>query len=664
MGELLSFALYYQKMGFFVLPIYGIKNGICSCHYSTCPSPGKHPILKNGLHGSSNSIETIENWWKHKHPESNIAIRTGEISNISVLDIDPRNDSQNGLALLQENLPNTLQCLSGGNGQHLYFKYNKLVSSNKNNFLPGLDFKSNNGMIIAPPSRHHSQRIYHWKNGIPHKKEIIDIPQWLIDKINIPQKENNALSSSSLLITEGGRNNYLTTLAGTMRRKGASAEAISVAILKENEIKCSPQLSTKEVLSISKSISQYRPALKSEPLLVDEKAFSGPIGDIVKKIFPHTESSKEALLLQLLTAVGNIYGDKCFYQVESTKLFTNLFCVIVGQSSWSRKGTSWNHIERIVKEEVCEHQSFADTQWIKGGIQSGLSSGEGLLFHLRDADEKTTQDKRVLLLEAEFSSLLKKITREGNVISQVIREAWDSKNLSIMTKNNPIHVSSPHISMIGHITEQELKKFLSTIEIFNGFANRFLWTYSSRSKLLPFGGNIHEVSFQEDLKKLISGKKIEGRIIFNHDTRKIWEEVYYDLSRERGDPIIDNISSRAPAQILKISSIYALSDQRNIIIPEDLIAAKSIWDFSEKTSLKIFSHTKENSIAHKILKHLSTSNKQLTRTQIRDLFNRNAKKEEIEFAKEYLIKKDLIKIDRNGSIETWMMNTDQQDLRH
>ena len=103
-------------------------------------------------------------------------------------------------------------------------------------------------------------------------------------------------------------------------------------------------------------------------------------------------------------------------------------------------------------------------------------------------DDPGVTDKRLLVIESEFANVLKQIERQGNTLSVVGRQAWDGTTLGIMTKNSPAKATDPHISIIGHITTEELKRCLSTTESANGFGNRFLWVAVKRSKLLPEGG--------------------------------------------------------------------------------------------------------------------------------------------------------------------------------
>jgi putative DNA primase/helicase len=60
-------------------------------------------------------------------------------------------------------------------------------------------------------------------------------------------------------IPEGQRNTTLTSLGGTMRRRGMSATEIAAALLVVNEERCQPPLSEDEVRRIARSDAQYEP---------------------------------------------------------------------------------------------------------------------------------------------------------------------------------------------------------------------------------------------------------------------------------------------------------------------------------------------------------------------------------------------------------------------
>jgi hypothetical protein len=229
------------------------------------------------------------------------------------------------------------------------------------------------------------------------------------------------------------------------------------------------------------------PDVESRWPTLDGAACHGIVGDIVRTISPHTEADPAAILIQGLTLAGNAIGRSPHYQVESSRHRANLFAVLVGDSSKSRKGTSFERTKEIVK--------VSDESWCGDRIKGGLSSGEGFINEVRDPVQKYNTkekmfeitdpgiaDKRLMVVEQEFASVLSVADRQGNTISQNIRRAWDGNTLESLTKQSPLRATDPHISIIGHITFDELRARLSRTEMANGFANRFLYALVRRSK--------------------------------------------------------------------------------------------------------------------------------------------------------------------------------------
>ena len=105
-------------------------------------------------------------------------------------------------------------------------------------------------------------------------------------------------------------------------------------------------------------------------------AYHGLAGDVVREIEPHTEADPVAILIQFLTAVGNIIGNCPYHQIEGDRHHTNLFTVFVGDSAKARKGTAWGRVKGIVR--------LADEQWYGDRTKGGLSSGEGFINEVRD----------------------------------------------------------------------------------------------------------------------------------------------------------------------------------------------------------------------------------------------------------------------------------------
>ena len=365
-------------------------------------------------------------------------------------------------------------------------------------------------------------------------------------------------------------------------------------------------------------------------------AFHGVIGDLAKLIEPHTESDTAAVLVQSIVAAGNIIGPHARFRAEGDDHRGNLFAVLVGETSKGRKGTSWGIVRRVFRE--------VDPEWEQGRVLSGLSSGEGLIWSVRDpgdghggddddGDQGVT-DKRALIVEAEFSSPLRVMERAGNTLSAVIRDAWDTGNLRTLTKNCPAKATGAHVSIIGHSTQGELLRYLSSTERGNGFGNRILWVSVRRSKILPEGGQSDKVDFSSITRRLreaVDFARTTRDVRRDDAARKIWRAVYAELSE--GKPgMVGSMTSRAEAQVLRLSLLYAVLDCSAVVREEHLLAALAVWDYADASVKYIFRDATGHPEADTILKALMSTMDGLTRTDISCLFGRHKAAREIDQA--------------------------------
>jgi hypothetical protein len=373
------------------------------------------------------------------------------------------------------------------------------------------------------------------------------------------------------------------------------------------------------------------------PAPLADAAFHGLAGEVVRMIEPHTEADPAALLFQFLAGFGNIIGRDAFMMADGARHCMNLFGVLVGQSSKGRKGTSWNQIARLLER--------VDEEWKSGCVKSGLNSGEGLIFHVRDAISNISQegndpgdckeritdagvaDKRLFLAEGEFASTLKVMEREANTLSPIIRMAWDGGILSSLTKNTPVKSTGAHITFIGHITRDELLRYLNQTEAANGFANRFCWLAVRRSKCLPDGGRIHTVNFEDitgRLKSAVDFARDAGELTRDAAATLLWHSAYPLLSE--GKPgMLGAVTGRSEAQVMRLSAIYALLDESRIIRPAHHHAAIALWDYCVRSTRWIFGTATGDKNADKLLEALRQAGPAgLTRMQITiDIFKRH-----------------------------------------
>jgi hypothetical protein len=409
-------------------------------------------------------------------------------------------------------------------------------------------------------------------------------------------------------------------------------------------------------------ISPDESAVHPWPAPLDDSALHGLSGRFVRTIEPHSEADPVALLVQFLVAFGSAVGRGPHFTAEADRHGVNLGAVFVGETAKGRKGTSWGHARKIVTE--------ADPDW-SSRMMSGLSSGEGLIWQVRDeirgkhpvkekgrvvdyeeiVTDEGVSDKRLLVFEGEFASVLRVCGRDGNTLSAIIRNAWDTGNLRTLTKNSPAVATGAHISIIGHITRDELLRYLDDTEAANGFGNRFLWLCVRRSKALPEGGNLSEGELSPiiaDVKAALAFGRELGEMRRNEEARGIWRAVYEDLSE--GKPgLLGAMIARAEAQVMRLACIYALLDRCPSIGKEHLLAALALWEYVESSAAYIFGPRMGDPVADQLAEALLAAPEGLSRTEISALFGRNRRREEIERALNKLRKQGLAEPLRDDS---------------
>jgi hypothetical protein len=200
--QCLSAALDYAKRGWPVLPLHTIRNGVCTCSKGKdCGTPGKHPrwvkdTLEHGVKDATTDPDIIRSWWE-KYPDSNVGIATGARS-FDALDIDikPHLDGNDTLRDLIEQhgpLPDTLEQITGSGGRQIFFKPTSRLK-NEVKFAPGLDIRTDAGLVVAPPSLHVSGNRYEWEASSRFDEvELAVMPEWLIDvATRAPQQEQTS----------------------------------------------------------------------------------------------------------------------------------------------------------------------------------------------------------------------------------------------------------------------------------------------------------------------------------------------------------------------------------------------------------------------------------------------------------------------------------------
>jgi hypothetical protein len=352
------------------------------------------------------------------------------------------------------------------------------------------------------------------------------------------------------------------------------------------------------------------------------------LGEIVHQIAPHTEADPVAILTQLLVAFGAAVGRGAYFEVEATRHHPNEFMLLVGDSSRARKGSSWDHVRRLIVQ--------VDPS-IQARILTGLSSGEGLIWAVRDpsTQDPGITDQRLLVIEPEFASVLKSASRDISTLSPTLRSAWDGRPLAILTRTAPARASSAHITVIGHITGHELRRHITNTELANGYLNRILVIACRRRRGAGVGGD-HDPHAASDLTDrfadALKHAQQAGEIRLHPDARELWHHAYRQLAIEPQNELVAQITARAEAHIIRLALIYALTDKHTQIRSPHLTAALALHDYAARSAAWALTGATGQPLAEQIHTALSTHPDGLTRSQISHTLNHNQRAGHIDHA--------------------------------
>ncbi len=363
------------------------------------------------------------------------------------------------------------------------------------------------------------------------------------------------------------------------------------------------------------------------PKMPDE-CYYGLAGKIVRVIMPHSEADPVGLLASFLAEFGVMIGRGPHLVLDGSYHPLLVYPVLVGKTSKSRKGSAGKRIGQFFRA--------VDPTWVRGSHKGTLSSGEGLVWAVRDpvwgTDKKGqavcldegVADKRLFLVQPEFGSVLRVMARDGNSLSGTIRDSWDGEDLAPMTKGNRIRATAPHIGIVGHVTQEELLRHLTDTEASNGFGNRFVWLLVRRSKELPFSSSPSNEELGpviSRLQQVMEFSKTVGEITMSKDTKTEWVAVYSRLSADRPG-LAGALLNRAEANVMRLAAMYALLDERPVIDSAHLQAALALWEHAEKSTHMIFGDSTGDPVKDTILSAVRKSGG-MDDTEISNLFHRN-----------------------------------------
>ncbi|MGB2590961.1 MAG: DnaB-like helicase N-terminal domain-containing protein [Candidatus Acidiferrum sp.] len=360
-------------------------------------------------------------------------------------------------------------------------------------------------------------------------------------------------------------------------------------------------------------------------------ALQGVVGKFVEAALPCIEADESCLVYQFLTAMGNVMGKNNHARFGPDIHYPNLFTLIVGDTS-AGKGQAFSATKLLM--------GLIDPSWTSH-CKYSAASGEAIVKMASEIGD----DGRLCLAMNEMSVLLNGAKRDGSNTSGYLRMGWDG----IPLENNRARSSEVArdylLSLIGHITPEELTEIFANVDWYNGMANRFLWATVrksktvSRSEKLP---NFADVS--KTIQDLLSLPRI-GQVRFTDEGGRYWDEWVHGLTDHDGK--LGASQQRIRPNALRIAQIYAALNERRLslglsghyaIEPEHIAAAIEIVTRSRESiawfldrPMKIDARVAMDEVA-KFRTDMNKHGGQMTGRQLAALFSHKTPEQRMEIA--------------------------------
>ncbi|MGD0962202.1 MAG: DUF3987 domain-containing protein, partial [Methylomonas sp.] len=381
-----------------------------------------------------------------------------------------------------------------------------------------------------------------------------------------------------------------------------------------------------------------------------EECLYGLVGEVARTGSTETETNPYAIAANFMAYLSCAIGRGPYLPIGNTWHHTRLFVLHIGRSGRGRKGDALSLVIRVAHSVQKMHAEFAP-QIHRGG----LSSREGLVAMIHDGYQQVPAivDKRLWVVESEFANILHHGRGRGNTLSAALRDCWDGICLKPATKSNRLYASRPHVCLSGAITPKELTSLMTSRELTNGLANRFLMIWAERSKIVAFpkatpqttvetlAHRVHQV-----LQFVQAGNPDDQlQMAISPQAQRLYAQLYHsELNNdEAGERITTLVERRAP-MLLRMAMLFALTDLQLYIEVVHIEAAMAWIRYASESTKYVFISASDEvklmqvqQIAQRIVTFLE-QREQATRREITvDCFQGHESKPNIDAAIEKLL---------------------------
>ncbi|MEU5299698.1 DUF3987 domain-containing protein [Streptomyces noursei] len=350
---------------------------------------------------------------------------------------------------------------------------------------------------------------------------------------------------------------------------------------------------------------------KGRPHL-DKKAWHGIAGEILEYVSPDTEADPAGILATLMSSFSCMVGhDRIVH--GPVKQRVNVWTILIGDTGEGRKGTATDRALEILHK--------VNSSFFKNNTTTSLSSGEGLIYSVRDGMDEDeiarredngqkvdygVDDKRLLVMSTEFATIMQKT--HGSTLGPVMRDAWDGKTLNIHSMDAEV-ATDPHITIMGHVTGQEFADRQKATEMAGGTWNRFSPIFVHRPHEIPWPEDPDDweqrlEDFAMRLRDAVNrAGREDGPVVWSKEAQLLYRrEIYREYANTSGDSeVMKQFTTRRLPSLVRAAGVYALMDGRDVVSLEDLEAAKAFVDYSIASARFVLGEFMSGSSARAVL---------------------------------------------------------------
>jgi DNA polymerase-1 len=385
-----------------------------------------------------------------------------------------------------------------------------------------------------------------------------------------------------------------------------------------------------------------------------EAMYYGPLGEIALEEGAHTESDPKAIYTGLKCCFGNSVGMTPRFGDGHLSAIPINFMFLVGESAVTRKSSTLDLIVYTVNQidpswRQCVHYSASSGEWILNLIRDGrveeVLDKKTNKLALVQVDPGVT-DKRAVICCREFADLFSKQQRQGNVLFQMIRDAFDGGPVECGAKSNRDRCERPRLTVIGATTHTDIKYHMPKGFLKDGTANRFWWVLATEMPARPYASINPKRLCPRQIEQLARvSKQIRTAPVWEmHWSPEAWELLNTDLYYQARAYRKYSVTSRADTHLHRGAMDLALADGKHQIEVPHLEAEWLAWKHVYAPSvIAIHSLELTSENAQRILEYLrEKGTRGATRTEIRNkVFKGHMAPQDLTLALDELLKANL-----------------------